>query len=82
VFYDADKGACQVYTDRPVGCYIYPVVQSEEEGIIIDGLCPVKETVTDAEMTGKGKEVIQLLETIDRDAKERTRRTRRRLYPE
>jgi len=61
---------------------ISTLVQSEEEGIIIDELCPVKKTVTDAEMTGKGKEVIRLLETIDREAKERTRRTRRRLYPE
>jgi Fe-S-cluster containining protein len=82
VFYDADKSACQVYTDRPLGCHIYPVVQSEEEGIVIDELCPMKKTVTGVEMTEKGKEVIQLLEIIDREAKERTRRPRRRLYPE
>lgn len=73
VFYDADKSACRVYVDRPQGCHIYPVVHSEEEGIIVDGLCPMKTTVTGVEMTGKGKEVIRLLKTIDREAKERTR---------
>ena len=73
VFYDADKTACRVYRDRPKGCQIYPVVHSEEEGIIVDGLCPMKTTVTGVEMTGKGKEVIRLLKTIDREAKERTR---------
>jgi len=73
VFYDADKSACQVYVDRPQGCHIYPVIQSEEEGIIVDGLCPMNTTVTGVEMTAKGKEVIRLLKTIDREAKERIR---------
>jgi Fe-S-cluster containining protein len=73
VFYDADKSLCRVYADRPQGCHIYPVVHSEEEGIVVDGLCPMKTTVTGAEMVGKGKEVIRLLKTIDREAKERTR---------
>jgi len=77
VFYDADKGACRVYADRPQGCHIYPVVHSEEEGTMVDSLCPMKTTVTDAEMTRKGKEVTRLLKTIDREAKERTRRASR-----
>jgi hypothetical protein len=73
VFHDADKSSCRVYADRPQGCHIYPVVHSEEGDIIIDGLCPMKTTVTGAEMAGKGKEVIRLLKTIDREAREKTR---------
>ena len=73
VFYDEDKSSCRVYADRPQGCHIYPVVHSEEDGIIVDELCPMKTTVTGAEMAGKGKEVIRLLKIIDREAKERTR---------
>ena len=57
-------------------CHIHPVDHSEEEGIIVDGLCPMKTTVTGAEMVEKGKEVIRLLKTIDREAKERTRLAR------
>jgi Fe-S-cluster containining protein len=73
VFYDADVSVCRVYVDRPQGCHIYPVVHSEEEDIIVDGLCPMKTTVTDVEITAKGREVIRLLKTIDREAKERAR---------
>ncbi len=72
VFYDSGRSSCRVYADRPQGCHIYPVVYGEEEGIMVDGLCPMKTTVTDGEMVGKGKEVIRLLKTIDREAKERT----------
>lgn len=80
VFYDADKSACRVYADRPQGCHIYPVVYSEEKGIMVDGLCPMKTTVTGIEMTRKGKQVIRLLKTVDREAKERTRRAQRGLH--
>ena len=73
VFYDTDKNACRVYADRPQGCHIYPVIYSEEEGIIVDDLCPMKTTITNVERTRKGKEVIQLLITIDREANERNR---------
>jgi Fe-S-cluster containining protein len=72
IFYDADKSSCRVYADSPQGCHVYPVVYSEEEGIIVDGLCPMKTTVTGAEMIRKGREVIRLLKTMDREAKERT----------
>ena len=72
-FFYVGKSSCRVYADRPQGCHIYPVVHSEEEGIAVDGLCPMRTTVTGAEMVGKGKGVIRPLKTIDREAKERPR---------
>jgi uncharacterized protein len=72
IFFDANKIACLVYADRPRGCRVYPVIVSEDEGIIVDGLCPMRKTITATELNLKGKEVKRLLKTIDREARERT----------
>jgi Fe-S-cluster containining protein len=40
VFYDAEKHRCNIYRHRPSGCRLYPVIYSEEEGIVADDLCP------------------------------------------
>ena len=69
VFYDLDKRQCSVYADKPSGCSVYPVILDEEKGIVIDDICPAKETITNEEKEAKGKEVIKLLEKIDNEAK-------------
>ena len=65
-FYDPGNARCRTYAARPVGCYIYPVVFSEEEGIVIDGLCPEGGTVSDAEIRVKGRILLALLDRLDR----------------
>jgi len=69
VFYDVERRRCKVYRHRPLGCRIYPIIYSEEERIIVDYLCPVKNTISNNEIKRKGKNLIKLLQRIDNEAK-------------
>jgi len=71
VFYNTEKRRCKVYRLRPLGCRIYPIIYSEVEGIIVDDLCPMKNTVANIELKRKGKNLIKLLEVIDSETKTR-----------
>jgi hypothetical protein len=71
VFYVREKRRCKVYELRPLGCRIYPVIYSEEEGVVVDDLCPMNKTVSEAEIRRKGKKLCRLLKTIDAEAEKR-----------
>jgi Fe-S-cluster containining protein len=71
VFYDLSKRQCSVYADKPSGCSVYPVMLDEDNGIVIDAICPEKQSITAEEKEEKGKVVIRLLERIDAEAKTR-----------
>jgi Fe-S-cluster containining protein len=73
VFYDAEKHRCKIYRHRPLGCRIYPVMLSKQEGIVIDDLCPMQNTVSKTELRRKGKKLIALLQRLDNEAHARTR---------
>ena len=64
-FYDRCETRCRVYDERPLGCYIYPVVFSEDYGIVIDDLCPLGDTISDAEIRVKGRILLRLLDRLD-----------------
>jgi Fe-S-cluster containining protein len=68
VFYDVEKCRCKIYKHRPLGCRIYPVIYSEQEGIVVDDLCPMRNTVSKIELRGKGKKLIELLQRLDNEA--------------
>jgi Fe-S-cluster containining protein len=68
VFYDVEKRRCRIYRRRPLGCRVYPVIFSEQEGIILDDLCPMKSTVSKIELARKGKRLMKLLQRIDAEA--------------
>lgn len=68
IFYDPENSRCKIYRRRPLGCRTYPVVYSEKEGVIVDELCPMKDTILKMELNKKGKKVIRLLQIIDREA--------------
>jgi Fe-S-cluster containining protein len=68
VFYDSENCLCRIYTRRPLGCRVYPVIYSEKEGVIVDELCPMKNTISRMELKRKGKQVINLLRMIDSEA--------------
>ena len=68
VFYDVEKCRCQIYINRPMGCQIYPVIYSELEGIVVDDLCTMRNTVSKIELKRNGKKLVSLLQRIDRDA--------------
>ncbi len=67
-FYDVEKCRCKIYRHRPLGCRIYPVIYSEQEGIVVDDLCPMQSTVSKIELEREGKELIELLQRIDNEA--------------
>lgn len=76
VFYDAERHRCKIYRLRPLGCRIYPVMYSEEGGIVLDDLCPERNTVTEIEKERKGKQLLKLLKRIDSEAQQRVTKTR------
>jgi hypothetical protein len=68
VFYDAEERRCRIYKHRPLGCRVYPVIYSEQEGIVLDDLCPMKSTVSKIELKVEGKKLMKLLQRIDTEA--------------
>jgi len=75
VFYDIEKRRCKIYRHRPLGCRIYPVIYSEQEGIVVDELCPMKNTVSKSELKKKGEKVMELIQRIDNEASPRRNAT-------
>jgi len=67
-----------VYKYRPLGCRIYPIIFSEDEGIIVDDLCPMKDTVSKSEVKKKGMLLVRLLRKLDEEAEYRLLRTEQR----
>jgi len=67
-FYSQSEKRCKVYKNRPLGCYIYPVIHVTNEGVsIIDELCPRAKTVSRKELLSKGKILDKLLKKIDNE---------------
>ena len=71
VFYDRKKRRCKVRPHRPAGCRIYPVIFHENKGIIVDPICPSRDSVTEKQKAKEGEKVLKLLKTIDDEAKRR-----------
>ena len=71
IFYETQSHNCKVYRQRPTGCRLYPIIYSEEEGVIVDDICPTNETVTQNEIKNKTSTLMQLLRTIDEQAAKR-----------
>ena len=66
-FYKQVDKKCQIYEKKPMGCYLYPVVYLENEGNIIDELCPMGHTISEQELKTKGKILDKLLKKIDNE---------------
>ena len=60
-FYDPEEKKCQVYEYRPLGCFIYPVTYSNDEGVITDELCPMRHTISKRELKTKGQILLKQL---------------------
>jgi hypothetical protein len=46
------------------------------EGIVVDDLCPMKNTILESELKKKGKEVMELIQRIDSEATSHRNATR------
>ena len=64
-FYSFADKKCRVFEKRPLGCYLYPVVQMANEGAVVDELCPMGQTISEQELKAKAKILNKLLEKID-----------------
>jgi Fe-S-cluster containining protein len=64
-FYDTVGKRCRVYGKRPLGCYLYPVVYLVNEGVTVDELCPMGQTVSGQELKRKEKILGKLLKELD-----------------
>jgi Fe-S-cluster containining protein len=71
VFFDPEKRVCRERAKRPLGCRIYPVMFDEDKGIVVDDICPAKNTLTEKQKAKRGKKVLKLLKRIDAEAKKR-----------
>lgn len=69
VFYSRADKKCKIYEKRPIGCYLYPVVYLANEGVIIDELCPMGQTISEKELRTKGITLCKLLKKIDTESK-------------
>lgn len=68
-FYSPVDRRCRAYGNRPLGCYLYPVVYLINECAIVDELCPMGYTVSAKELGRKGKVLGRLLKRIDSERK-------------
>jgi Fe-S-cluster containining protein len=66
-FYSSSEKNCRVYAKRPLGCHLYPVVYLVDEGVIVDGLCPMGHTISDRELRTKERTLVKLLKKIDKE---------------
>ena len=73
VFYDVKSRRCKVYSSRPLGCRLYPVMYVEAKGIVVDKICRAKGKFNEKTLEGKGRRVLKLLEKIDEEAESRRR---------
>jgi len=71
VFYDAENRRCKVYSLRPLGCRLYPVIYHEDKGIVVDEVCRAKSRFNEKRIARKGAKVLKLLERIDAEAEDR-----------
>jgi len=67
-FYSRADKKCRIYKDRPLGCYLYPVVYLANEGAMIDELCPMGQTISEQELRTKGKILDKLLKKIENES--------------
>ncbi|MEJ2240584.1 MAG: YkgJ family cysteine cluster protein [Candidatus Bathyarchaeota archaeon] len=66
-FYNQTDNKCKIYEIKPIGCNIYPVVYLENQGVIVDDLCPMRKTISNHELTKKGEILYKLLKIIDNE---------------
>lgn len=50
VFFDENSKLCKIYEHRPIGCRLYPLNYSDEEGVVVDKYCPQWGTVPPSEV--------------------------------
>jgi hypothetical protein len=73
VLFDRERKRCGVYAARPLGCSLYPINLTEDGEVVVDTLCPEGNSLSNDEISEKGRRLRRLLETIDAEARKRLR---------
>ncbi len=71
VLFDRENQRCGEYVARPLGCAIYPVNLTEDGEVMIDPFCPEGGSLSDQEISEKGRRLKRLLDTIDAESERR-----------
>ncbi|MEL9989804.1 MAG: YkgJ family cysteine cluster protein [Thermoproteus sp.] len=63
VFYDPQTATCRIYSERPIGCRLYPLVYDGRE-VYVDKTCPTWNTVSRREIERLGPYVEKFVEDV------------------
>lgn len=68
-FLDDQTNLCTIYSQRPEGCRIYPIIYIEDSGVGVDEECPMAHTVTEEEIKRKTPKLLKLIWEIEHHEK-------------
>jgi len=69
---------CQIYTHRPEGCRLYPIVyNTDDRCAILDEECPQKHTFTFSKT--RKQQLTRLISTLKHEREERKTQTKKRI---
>src|SRR3972149_11348615 len=72
VFFDVENRRCKVYSERPSGCRVYPVIYDEDKGLVADNVCHVRGAGSEKEKGRKGKKGLGILGRIEGGARQKS----------
>lgn len=66
VFLDPNTNACTIYSERPEGCRLYPLMYDEEkDSIVVDPLCPKAHLVPQKLVRELGSALLSLIRRLE-----------------
>ena len=72
VFLNPETNLCKIYSERPLGCRLYPVIYDlNKKKCIVDKFCPMWYTVSKKEKTHACRSIKRLIEKIFNEQKRR-----------
>ena len=62
-----EDNLCRIYSIRPKGCRVYPLIYDQERGVTLDPLCPLHRDTPCSELLRGISELREVLEELERD---------------
>lgn|GEM_PF-628624 len=66
-FLDPGAGGCLIYSSRPLGCRVYPLIYDEELGVSIDRECPIAGRLPQPWVEAALRDLEKLLRSLERE---------------
>ncbi len=67
VFLDVSTGKCTIYTTRPTGCKLYPLIFVKGIGVQLDPLCPKSEYINRELVSRLIPRLIEFLRKLEKE---------------